>query len=265
MDIFISLPAQTLELYEGARLLARYRVSSAERGAGEERDSFMTPRGRHLIRAKIGSGCPENTVFAARRPTGERWTPELAAEFPGRDWILTRILWLSGCEPGRNRLGRVDTMRRYIYLHGTPDTVSLGEPGSRGCLRMSNRDIIDLFDRVTAYTFVNIGDFRIAAGRKCDNALEVQAADDSGSPIARCLANEQGLIAEIEVSETWRRKGIARQLLRALVELATESGIAGLAIDSPRYLEAMCLGMGFLPRAGSTGQGLALKLRTVPA
>ena len=142
MDIFVSLPAQTLELYEGPHRVASYRISSAERGAGEERGSFKTPRGHHLIRAKIGAGCPENTVFVARRPTEELWTPELAAEFPGRDWILTRILWLSGCEPGCNRLGQVDTMRRYIYVHGTPDDVKLGAPGSRGCLRMRNRDII---------------------------------------------------------------------------------------------------------------------------
>lgn len=157
MRILISLADQRLDLLDASdRLLARHDVSTAARGAGEENGSFCTPRGRHLIRAKIGAGAPENTVFVRRRPTGELWTPALAAEHPGRDWILTRILWLSGCEPGRNRLGNVDTMRRFIYLHGCPDSVPLGVPGSIGCIRMRNRDIVDLFDRVAPYTPVDI-------------------------------------------------------------------------------------------------------------
>jgi len=160
LNIFISLPQQTLELYEGNRLLRRYEVSTAKNGAGEQNGSFQTPRGRHIIRAKIGAGFPENTVFVRRRPTGEIWTPELAEQFVGRDWILTRILWLSGCEPGFNRLANVDTMRRHIYLHGSPDTVPMGEPGSIGCVRMRNRDIVELFDLVPAYTPVTIGESR---------------------------------------------------------------------------------------------------------
>ena len=108
------------------------------------------------MRAKIGAGAPANTVFVGRRPTGEIWTPALAAEYPGRDWILTRILWLSGCEPGFNRLGEVDTMRRYIYIHGSPDAVPMGVPGSIGCVRMRNVDIIELFDLVPARTPVEI-------------------------------------------------------------------------------------------------------------
>lgn len=225
MDIFVSLPAQALELYDGSSLLSRYPISSAARGAGEQVDSFMTPRGRHLIRAKIGGGCPENTVFVGRRPSGERWTPELAAEFPGRDWMLTRILWLSGCELGCNRLGSVDTMRRYIYLHGTPDSVKLGEPGSRGCLRMRNRDIIELFDRVPPYTPVNIGEFRIANIPTKGTRLEVQALDPEGSQIASCLARGDGSVAELDVAEAWREKGVARQLLRAMIGLAAAAGL----------------------------------------
>jgi len=159
MHITISLPAQTLELADDAgRLLASYAVSTAAKGAGEQNGSNCTPRGRHLIRAKVGAGMTANTVFVRRRPTGEIWTPELAAANPGRDWILTRILWLSGCEPGRNRLGCVDTMRRYIYIHGSPDTVPMGTPGSIGCVRMRNSDIIELFDRVPVYTPVAILD-----------------------------------------------------------------------------------------------------------
>jgi len=157
MRIRVHLPTQTLELLDDAgRVVARYEVSTAANGPGEQRGSFCTPRGRHIIRAKIGAGAPENTVFVRRRPTGEIYTPELAARHPGRDWILTRILWLSGCEPGFNRLGEVDTMRRYIYIHGSPDEVPMGVPGSRGCIRMRNRDIIELFDRVAVGTPVDI-------------------------------------------------------------------------------------------------------------
>jgi lipoprotein-anchoring transpeptidase ErfK/SrfK len=123
---------------------------------GERNGSFCTPRGRHVIRAKIGAGAPLNTVFVERRPTGEIYSSELAARHPGRDWILTRILWLSGCEPGVNRLGDVDTMRRFIYIHGSPDTAEMGKPGSIGCVRMHNRDLVELFDLVPAGTPVNI-------------------------------------------------------------------------------------------------------------
>ena len=157
VSIHISIAKQTLALYsDGGRLVRCYPVSTASRGAGELRGSHCTPRGRHIVRALIGGGQPINTVFVARRPSGEVYSPELAAVFPERDWILTRILWLSGCELARNRLGPVDTMRRYIYLHGCPDTAPLGVPESHGCIRMRNEDIVELFDRVPVYTPVEI-------------------------------------------------------------------------------------------------------------
>lgn len=157
MKIEISLPLQRLVLLgENGEALKTYPVSTAKNGAGEKNGSLCTPRGRHIVRAKIGAGQPPNTVFVRRRPTGETWTPELDAQFPGRDWILTRILWLSGREPGKNRLGELDTMRRYIYLHGSPERVEMGKPGSIGCVRMRNRDIMELFDLVPAYTQVEI-------------------------------------------------------------------------------------------------------------
>ncbi len=156
MNILISVPEQSLTLFDNNAVLRRYSISTAKAGVGEVSGSYQTPRGRHLIRAKIGDGQPPNTVFVRRRPTGEIWTPELGEAFPGRDWILTRILWLSGCEPGRNRLGKVDTMRRYIYIHGSPDSAEMGKPGSHGCVRMNNADMVELFDLVPVYTPVEI-------------------------------------------------------------------------------------------------------------
>jgi len=155
--IRIDVASQTLDLLDAeGRVKHRYPVSTGARGVGEKNGSYCTPRGRHVIRAKIGASQPAGAVFVQRRPTGEIYGPELAARFPGRDWILTRILWLSGCEPGFNRLGDVDTMRRCIYIHGTPDDVPLGQPGSKGCVRMGNANIIDLFDRVAVGTPVEI-------------------------------------------------------------------------------------------------------------
>ncbi len=133
-----------------------YLVSTASRGVGEKNGSLCTPRGSHIIRAKIGAGQPLGTVFVRRRPTGEVWTPQLHAQYPGRDWILTRILWLSGCEPGKNRLGELDTMRRYIYIHGSHDRAEMGKPGSIGCVRMRSPDIVELFELVPPYTPVEI-------------------------------------------------------------------------------------------------------------
>jgi lipoprotein-anchoring transpeptidase ErfK/SrfK len=157
MRVRISLSRQTLELFDDAGLRIReYSVSTAKKGAGEQRGSQCTPRGRHAIRAKIGAGLPENTVFVRRRPTGELYSRELADKNPGRDWILSRILWLSGCERGVNRLGDVDTMRRFIYIHGSPDGTPMGVPGSIGCVRMRNRDVIELFDLVPTHTPVDI-------------------------------------------------------------------------------------------------------------
>lgn len=157
MRIRIVVADQTLSLLDDQGVLIKcYRISTALNGVGEESGSYCTPRGSHIIRAKIGAGQPVNSVFVKRRPTGEIYTSELGAQYPGRDWILTRILWLSGCEPGRNRLGSVDSMRRYIYIHGSPDNAEMGVPGSKGCVRMRNEDLLDLFDRVATGIPVDI-------------------------------------------------------------------------------------------------------------
>ena len=159
MKLRIDLTAQHLDLLDASgTLLRRYPVSTAANGPGEETGSFRTPRGQHIIRAKIGAGQPINTVFKARRPTGDIYTPELGQSEPERDWILTRILWLSGKQPGFNRLGPCDSMRRYIYIHGTPDDAFAQAPRSHGCIRMRNTDVMELFDLVPVYTAVEIED-----------------------------------------------------------------------------------------------------------
>jgi L,D-transpeptidase YbiS len=156
MRLEVDLQQQRLRLIDSGHTLREFIVSTAANGPGEINGSGCTPRGAHVVRAKIGGDQPLGAVFRARRPTGEIWTPELQAQQPGRDWILTRILWLSGTEPGRNRLGLVDTFRRYIYIHGTPYATQLGLPGSKGCVRMDNADIIELYDRVPVGTVVHI-------------------------------------------------------------------------------------------------------------
>lgn len=151
----LSLAQQLLRVH-GAGADRCYTVSTARTGAGEQSGSGCTPRGLHYIRACIGAGMPSGTVFVGRRPTGETYTPALAEQYPQRDWILSRILWLCGCEPGVNRGGNVDTQRRFIYIHGTPDTEPMGVPLSHGCIRMRNSDLIELFDLVVPGTDILI-------------------------------------------------------------------------------------------------------------
>jgi predicted GNAT family N-acyltransferase len=280
MHIRISLPQQTLELHDGrGALLRRYPVSTAKNGAGEQNGSFRTPRGRHIVRAKVGAGETANTVFARRRPTGETWTPQLAEQFPGRDWILTRILWLSGKEPGRNRLGEVDTMRRYIYLHGSPDTVAMGTPGSIGCVRMCNSDIVELFDLIPAYTPVDIVEFGVEAGswkelgeearqvreavfvdeQKVPRDIEwdehdavsrhVIARDSDGGAIGTGRLLTDGHIGRMAVLADWRGKGVGRALLERLLEEARQQGHTHLA------LHAQTQASGFYRRFGFVEEG----------
>lgn len=153
-ELQIDLTRQRLRLLSGGQVLRDYAVSTGANGIGEVGGSGMTPRGLHVVRARIGAGAAIGSVFRGRRATGEIWSPQLHAAHPQRDWILSRILWLSGLERGRNRLGCVDSFRRYIYIHGTPAVFTLGVPGSHGCVRMANDDIVELFDQVPAGTRV---------------------------------------------------------------------------------------------------------------
>lgn len=146
--IYVSVAEQRLRLIDNKQVLFDVKVATGKNGVGEQFGSECTPRGWHKIRAKIGDGCPENTVFIGRRPTGELWSEKLKKEHPDRDWILTRIMWLSGLEVGFNRLGKQDTMRRYVYIHGCPDSDPMGIPSSHGCVKMRNSEVIELYEQV---------------------------------------------------------------------------------------------------------------------
>lgn len=281
MRIWISITSQLLELYgDNSDILRRYVVSTAANGAGEINGSYRTPRGRHVVRAKIGAGAPENAVFVRRRPTGEIWTPELGAANPGRDWILTRILWLSGCERGFNRLGQVDTMRRYIYLHGSPDSVAMGQPGSIGCVRMRNRDILELFDLVPAHTRVDIGEFGIEEGawpqlgpaaggvRETvfvaeqgvpadmeydswdDLSLHALARGPGGEPIGTGRLLPDGHIGRMAVLREWRGRGVGAVLLLHLMDAARKRGMDRLVLNAQTSAEGFYRRFGFTPDSG---------------
>ena len=146
--LHISIAKQQLSVVSNKDVDKVYSVSTAKNGAGEKMGSQCTPIGWHKIRVKIGDSTPLNSVFVGRRATGEIYSPPLGVEYPERDWVLTRILWLGGLEPRKNRYGEVDSTWRYIYIHGCPDELMLGKPESHGCIRMKNKDVVDLFDRV---------------------------------------------------------------------------------------------------------------------
>lgn len=280
VHIRISLPAQTLELIAAdGRLIRSYPVSTAKNGAGELSGSYCTPCGKHIVRARIGEGMPYGTVFKGRRPTGEIWNAELDAAEPGRDWILSRILWLSGYERGINRLGAVDTMRRYIYIHGTPDTVALGVPESHGCIRMHNADVIDLFERTPIYTPVNIVEFMVedngwsqlqAAARPVREAVFIReqhvpeamewdgydvpsrhviARNAEGLPIGTGRLLPDGHIGRMAVLPEWRSHDVGSALFERLLQLA-------IACRMPRLeLHAQTHAAGFYARYGFSSEG----------
>lgn len=156
--ICVSLASQRLAGMCRGEQVCDFPVSTALNGGGEQDGSGCTPRGCHRVRARIGEGQPLYSVFVGRRPTGELWTPELASRYPQRDWILTRILWLCGEEPGVNRGGDRDSQRRFIYIHATPDDQPMGVPLSHGCVRMRNIDMLELFNLTPAGCAVRIDD-----------------------------------------------------------------------------------------------------------
>jgi lipoprotein-anchoring transpeptidase ErfK/SrfK len=148
-QLIIDSQQQKLIFLQDALILKTYPISTALKGLGEQKNSFQTPRGWHKVRAKIGSDQAIYSIFKARRPSGQIYDLNLARQYPNTDWILSRIIWLSGLEVGKNRLGNCDTMQRYIYIHGTSDEVSIGKPNSMGCIRMNNQDMLEVFDLVS--------------------------------------------------------------------------------------------------------------------
>ena len=268
MRIAVYLDRQHLELIDDQGVVvASYAVSTARNGAGERYGSFCTPRGLHVVRAKVGAGCAPNTVFVSRRPTGEIWTPQLAREHPGRDWMLTRILWLSGRERGFNRGGNVDSLRRKIYIHGAGDDRSLDAPSSHGCVRMKNADVIALYDRVNVGTEVDIVEnskqpftvrivqwdaerARLESLRTEVFVLEQQvpaelefdeddpvcrhalALDTAGRAIgcARLLAD--GSIGRVAVVNVWRGHGVGSAMLARLMDVARYAGFERVTLKA---------------------------------
>ncbi len=248
MRLIIELAGQILRIMDKERLLREYPVSTARLGAGEARGSFHTPRGRHVVRAKIGAGLPEGAVLKGRRWTGEIATAALVAQNPERDWILSRILWLSGCQPGFNRLGVCDTMARYIYIHGTPDSEPIGVPQSHGCIRMRNADVIELFDLVPAGSEVLIvppdaGDpagfplVRIASPDAFPglfaNMLPIPGFaapvhwvvwDWQGAAVASMRLAAEGRLDGLTVLPVWRGKGLETRLLQTALDEAKKRG-----------------------------------------
>jgi predicted GNAT family N-acyltransferase len=282
MRIHVCVDRQRLDVVDVERgILATYPVSTAANGPGELYGSERTPRGLHVVRAKIGEGCAINTVFVRRRPTGEIWTPALAAAQPDRDWMLTRLLWLSGRESGFNRGGDVDSLRRKIYIHGSGDEASLGKPGSHGCIRMRNADVVALFGRVRPGTEVEIIEasgqpFRVRVGRWVDDedtlreirhevfvreqsvpeelewddrdsaCRHVLAEDMQGTAIGcgRLLAD--GFIGRVAVLRPWRERGVGSAMLSKLIDMACYAGFDRVVLNARTDTQAFYARHGFI-------------------
>ena len=155
--VLVGVKSQSLTVYDGyGREDKRYVVSTAKRGVGEQEGSYQTPRGWHRICQKIGDGAPSRTIIFRREITPWQYTEELHQQYPNKDWILTRIMWLCGMEDGFNKDGSVDSYNRYIYIHGAGDHTPFGTPSSLGCVRMQNDDVINLYNDLPVGTDVYI-------------------------------------------------------------------------------------------------------------
>lgn len=156
--IIVEISEQKLYLYDGEqeradKLVIDYPVSTSKYGIGSQARSNKTPLGRHRIEKKVGHSAPKGTIFKGRQNTGRI---ALMNRKGAGDVITSRILWLKGLEPGLNAGPGIDSYKRYIYIHGTAEENKIGRPASHGCVRMYNKDVIDLFDRVPEGTLVDI-------------------------------------------------------------------------------------------------------------
>lgn len=154
--LYISAQRQALFHVRDGLLLTEYPIATAAAGLGSEADSYRTPTGLHRISEKIGAQVPPLGILRDREFTGAFADPDFAGQ--DKDWITSRILWLSGLEPGVNQGSVVDSHERFIYIHGTANERSVGIPSSMGCVRMRNSDIIALFEQVPMGALVVILD-----------------------------------------------------------------------------------------------------------
>ena len=150
----VDVSEQEIRLYEQGDFTVSYPVSTAEKGVGNKNNSYQTPLGLHYIRNKIGAGAARLSIFDSRSNTGKIATLETRPRHTGEDLVTSRILWLSGLEPGINQGQGVDSYRRYIYIHGTQEEGLIGQPASHGCIRMRNADVMDLFKRMPERSLV---------------------------------------------------------------------------------------------------------------
>ncbi|WP_432720397.1 L,D-transpeptidase [Jeongeupia wiesaeckerbachi] len=237
MRIVIDLASQQLTLITALGVvLNQFPVSTALNGAGEQGGSYQTPRGRHAIRAMIGANAPIGAVFRSRRLTGEVYSAELASAQPERDWILTRIIWLTGRVPGFNRRGGVDTMARYIYIHGTPDGEPMGTPASHGCIRMRNTDLVTLFEVLRPGAEVDI----VAADidwlvYPVTAAIEVEGlkAWSLPGPVSPVVEADDGSVGR--VFALWQQQGHCE-------------GVGGLSLGGTAWLQLTDQGAGQVDR-----------------
>jgi predicted GNAT family N-acyltransferase len=284
MRIAVYLDRQRLELIDDrGALVESYPVSTARNGPGERYGSQCTPRGLHVVRAKVGTGSPPNIVFVRRRSTGEVWTSELALKYPGRDWMLTRILWLSGRESGFNRGGKVDSLRRKIYIHGAGNDDSIGMPSSHGCVRMRNGDVIELYERVPIGTEVDIiensaqpftirvvnWDVERARLQTVRNAVFIAeqqvpaeleydsddlvcrhalALDAQARAIGCARLLSDGSLGRVAVVEAWRGRGVGSAMLARLMDVARYAGFERLGLNARSDSCDFYARYGFRPR-----------------
>ena len=146
--IYVGVKRQELDLYLNGKHIISYPVSTSMHGAGTQAGSDMTPVGLHKIKGKFGSDAPIGGILKARKYTGNIASIQTNPIKTGEDAITTRILTLEGLENGINKGGELDSYERHIYIHGTAEEGLIGQPASHGCVRMKNKDVIDLFNRV---------------------------------------------------------------------------------------------------------------------